>query len=220
MASYLEIIAGKRQRTATGSTTPRKRRAKRASKEVLKKALEKALEKGKPRLVFDGGECEWAKGWAPQCLQIVETRPLFRTVKISGIRVERKQELLPISLAFPYMQYYWMANRFRVTWSLKPLKKPGQNIGVPLLPNVSKNATICMGDFPCKNATDICHGFWNTIFTPEEGGWYYKKTLENTALQSFIHWSKLSRKVSDPMEVFKGFKIPHKFSYHKLRETS
>jgi hypothetical protein len=215
-------------------------------KKDLKNELKKALKKSKPRLVFEGEEHNWSSGWGCNRLHIVETRPSFRTVKIAGIKIETIKKMCfcndpdcrqadevkvgeeVFTLAMPYMQYYWLrGGHVRVTWSLKPLENASQKIGIPLIPNVYPlHAGICMGNFTCNNAVDVCHGFWNTVFTPQEATWYYSgnergtsKLLEDTPLKSFSHWHELSGKASEPLEVFEGFKFPHKYTYHNLKRN-
>jgi hypothetical protein len=203
----------------------------------LKAMLKKALDESKPRVVL-------TKGFPfNNHLQIIETRPLFRTVKmvdyekIEGCGCDEcrrcgEERLLTFTFAMPYMQFYhnpkarYESQRIRVTWSLNPLEHHEQQVGIPLLPNVyyfPHIGSMCMGRVRIDNAFKLCHYFWNTVFTPFDYKWYYRKTnsdgkttLEVSTLRSFAHWCELSKKTNDPMEVFKGFEHPTLVDYHSL----
>ena len=223
--------------------------------------LRKAIERGRPRTVFDGEEYCWKKCKRQQFfehhLQIVETKPMFRTVKMvckddrnidfNGNRyppqrpvVERDKNWRPVvertyTLAMPYMQYYLMSyGEFkspRVTWSPEPLQHYEQPIYIPLLPNVYGGGanpyddlgSICLG-MKVNDASEVCHFFWNTVFTPDEYRWYYKRnkwpdegeTVLERTLRSFSHWCELSKEASEPMEVFEGIEQPNLITYKSL----
>ena len=182
---------------------------------IKKSQIKKAFEEGSPRVVFDGHEPTWSgrkKGFTSSFnLSIVETRPSFRTVKIHydwGKRTYR--------LAMPYMQFYSLVGCPRVTWSQEPLDNCHHKVlSIPLLPNIDWRGSTCLGNIYVEKGQDVCRAFWTTIFTPEEGSWYYKTELERTTLKSFDHWHDLSSKASDPMEVFEGFTEPT-FDYRQI----
>ena len=187
--------------------------------------LEEALKKNPPRVVWDGPENEWGVEQHGRWLQIIETRPLFRTIKVSDMVNEegRRVEIQKYThrLAMPYMQYYWSSYQgvrgrpYRVTWSLEPLESHDQLVAVPLLPNFYYSGKLCLGQFDPADLQMFCLLFWNTSFVPLEVVWY-EGELEKTSLESLAHWHDLSKGASEPMEVFKGFVPPRTFTYKQL----
>ena len=224
--------------------------------------IQDAVRMSLPRTVFEGSDANWGpnglRPFGEICssgglgqLQIVETRPSFRTIKTlifergggctcgACMRKFGKEVWSTFTLAMPYMQFYSASFGVRITWSLEPLKSYEQLIGLPLLPNVygpggdGLPGSMCLGgSIKIKDASEVCHLFWNTVFTPNDDKWYYQgdhiiagpqgnrikgTVLENTTLKSFAHWHEISKKANDPMEVFDGFVLPHQFAYSQLK---
>jgi hypothetical protein len=193
--------------------------------------IKQAVEAGKPRLVYEDDR-----------FVIIETKPTFRTIKTFSEKVTRIPFACPCGdpfcqisytyrrnveyttktyrLAVPYVQYYANEYRRSVSWTDKPIETLEQVVGIPLLPNIFSRTSanpfnVCVElNFPHLGiAEDFCHSFWNSVFTPDECDWYYKKFIHETKLKSFQHWHELSKDASDPMEVFEGFD----FAIDKMR---
>ena len=213
----------------------------------LKTRIKKAVEEGSPRVVHKGTEEEWdgEKSWSKRLrsevhsehiprtmdLQIIETRPSFRTTKIllcncNDLDLGHRCYCVPhrYRLAMPYMQYHFLkyphsnlgrANRCRITWSFESLNDCEQLVSLPLLPNIYSGYGHCCLQKPRSKGRDsaisVCEQFWNAAFTPNEANWYYKGRIGKTTLKSFAHWHLLSSEASEPMEVFEGFTPPSEF---------
>jgi hypothetical protein len=188
---------------------------KKAELKAIQKACRKALKANMPRKVFEGQEKTWCEDGRRLSLRIIETPPTTRTIKVA----DYKDEIQTYTLAFPYMQFYVLANNNPfVSWTKTPLEHSEQPVYPPLLPNVYKLCGVCLGDdFPYpRKPVELCESFWNSEFDPDEDDWFYKRVLKHTPLKSFGVWQEKSRRARHPLNLFKRWPFENPVIYRHI----